>query len=185
MTMRMSAALGDDEDVGRLQAGGEVAEAAPGHELVFLDGPVVIDQDDVHVGLEPAVLEGVVQDDQVGLRDGLVQAVLRFLGGLELLGMGQEPATFHAVLVHGDGYGGELLRYLQRLVAVQERRSVAAHLLEAFRLPLVAAGKDGDVGIGPVIAAEEHPEDHLRMRCLSGAAHGDVAHANGGNIRLV
>ena len=168
-----------------LQAGGEVAEAAPGHELVLLHGPVEVHQDDVDVGFEPAVLEGVVQDDQVGLRDGLVQAVPRFLRGLEFLGMGEETAAFHAVLVHGDGHGGELLRNLQRLVAEQERRSVAAHLLEALRLPLVAAGEDGDVGVGPVVAAEKHPQDHLRMRGLAGAAHGDVSHTDGGDIRLI
>ena len=94
-------------------------------------------------------------------------------------------AAFHPVLVHGDGHDGELLRDLQRLVAVQERGPVAAHLLEALGLPLVAAGEDGDVGIGPVVAAEKHPEDHLRVRGLAGAAHGDVAHADGGNIRPI
>ena len=99
--------------------------------------------------------------------------------------MGKEAAGFYAVLVHGDGHGGEFLRDLQWFVAEQERRAVAAHLLEAFRLPLVAAGEDGDVGISPVVTAEEHPEDHLRMRGLAGTAHGNVAHANSGNIRLV
>ena len=99
--------------------------------------------------------------------------------------MGEEMAPFHAVLVHGDGHHGELLRNLQRLVAELERRSVAAHLLEPFALPFITPGEDGDVGIGPVVAAEEHPQDHLRMRGLSRAAHGDITHADGGNFRLV
>ena len=178
-------ALGNDEDVGRLEAGREVAEFAPGHQAVLLHGTVIVDEDDVHIRAEPPVLERVVQDDDIGLGDVLVQGFPGLLGGLEFLRMREEPAPFHPVLVHGDGHGRELLRDLQRFVAELEGRSLAAHLLEALGLALVPPGEDGDVGIGPFVTLEEVPEDHLRVRGLSGAAHGDVAHADGGNVGLV
>ena len=46
----------------------------------------------------------------------------------------------------------------------------------------MAPGKDRDVLIGPIIALEKSPENHLSVRGFAGSSGGDIADADGGNI---
>ena len=134
--------------------------------MVFVHRTVVIYQHDAQRGSQLAVLEGVVQDYDIGL---------------VLLYFREIIAAPYTVLVHRHGDGGELVRHLGRLVSVEGGRSVPGYDLEAFGAALVPAGKDGDIPVCPVVAFQQLPQDHLRMRGLARPADRDIAHADGGD----
>ena len=168
-------ALGDNHDVGRLEPGGKVPQMAPGQEVVLMDRAVVVDEDDVDRGAEPAVLEGVVQDNQFGLGKGRFRPFRRPAAFREL------PAAFHPVFVHGYMDGRKFLGNLERFVPVGTRRPVPRHCLEAARTTLVSPREHGQIGVCPFVALEQGPENHLRVGRFSGAAGRDVADADGRN----
>ena len=132
-----------------------------------MDGAVVVYQYDVHRGGQFPVLEGVVQDNQMG--------VLLFY---------QFLAAPDAVFVHGYRDRREFVGHLGGLVSVHEGGTVSGNQLKSFAMPLVASGQDGNVAESPVVALQELPQNHFRMRSLSGAAYCDVSNTDGGNIGL-
>ena len=74
--------------------------------------------------------------------------------------------------------------HLGGLVSVHEGGTVSGNQLKSFAMPLVASGQDGNVAESPVVALQELPQNHFRMRSLSGAANCDVSNTDGGNIGL-
>ena len=89
--------------------------------------------------LDGSVLEGVVEDDEVGLRHVLVDASAGFLGCLQKLGIAEEAAALLAGLVHGYGHDRELVLHLHRFVAEGLGAALERYLLEALALALVAS----------------------------------------------
>ena len=164
---QLGRAFGDDDQLRLLQAGGKVPQPAPGKEFVLENGAVIVNEDDVYVGGEGAVLEGIVQDDEPGPS------------------FAQHLAAAHAVFVHGDGHGGELPGYLQGLVAAEACAALPVHRLEAAALALVPARQDGQVAVGPGVALEQFSQNQLGVRGFPGTSGGNVANTDGGDIGLV
>ena len=98
--------------------------------------------------------------------------------------MGKEVAAVVAVLVHGHGGPGEVVLYLEGLVAKGEGRSVHVHDPEAAALALVAARQHRQVAAPPLFRAHQGVEDHFRMRGLSRTSHRNVAYTDGWNLSL-
>ena len=84
--------LRHDEVVGAVDLARQVAQRAHGHHFVVLDGTRGIDHQHVDLGLDVAVLEAVVHDDQVDFRM-----------------LGPDAADAHGTLLaHDDHRFGEL-----------------------------------------------------------------------------
>ena len=129
-------ALGNDDDVGVVQAALEVTQAAGGKERIAGDGAGIIGQDYAKVGLEAPVLVGVIEDDGLGtgeIRVGAMLECLRFLRVCE------DGAAFQAVLVNGDRNLGETTLEKQGLVAAEISGGSGEDLLEALAAALVAS----------------------------------------------
>ena len=96
-------AFGHHHQVGPVHPLGFLAQPSCGQQTVVGNHAVVIYQQDVEPRFHPAVLEGVVEQDDLHVTGGLVGAEM--------------PDAPAAVGIHGHVYVGELLLHLPRLVA--------------------------------------------------------------------
>ena len=172
-------AFRNDEDVGGVEATGQIAQASERQQGVLVDRTVVVYEDDVDSCPELPVLEGIVQEDDIRLGNIFVHAFAGLLAGLQFIRTGQETAAFNAVGIDSDSHDGKLLGYLQGLVAEKGGGTAAVHLLETLALALVAAGQDGDVAVCPAVARQERSENHLRVRSFPRPTDRHVTDADG------
>lgn len=155
--------LGDDHYLSPRELRRTVAQPSEGQHAVFVDGVVVVHQDDVDPGLDVAVLEGVVQYNQVHLRMGFAQPL--------------DP--FDASFADGDGDVGVLEFDLFGFVADFLEGAGHCGEQETFGLPFVAAREDGDVEF-----AVEQLDEAFGVGGLAGAADGEVPHADDGDVEF-
>lgn len=140
----------------------EFAEVAVGEYAVGEVGAIVFGKEYVDGWFEPAVLVDVVEDDDVG----------RVVEILEV-GDGEE-----SVFGNDGGYRGEFAGHHGWLVA------------DGIGIGVVLVGDNEALGVAAVTAAEhgdmhfvaEEREDVLYHRGLAGAACGEVAYADGGDV---
>jgi hypothetical protein len=140
---------GEEDGVGSFEAREGLAEEASGEYAAVTEGVGGVDEDEVEVAGEPAVLEAVVEDEG---GDFLVSAE-EFLSAGVAVGLGDDGG----VVVLGD----ELPEHLSFVGGLAGLGHVAAH-------------EDGGVMAGAAEAVVE-PEDDGGF---SGAAGGDVADAD-------
>ena len=155
--------LRDDDHLGPRELRRAVAQPAEGQHPVFVDRVVVVHQDDVDPRFDVAVLEGVVQNDEVDFGMGFAQPF--------------DP--FDAPFADGDGNVGVLEFDLFGFVADFLEGAGHCGEQEAFGLPFVAAREDGDAEL-----AGEQLDEEFGVGGLAGAADGDVPHADDGDVEF-
>jgi hypothetical protein len=133
------------------EAAAPVAEAPPRQEAVAVRRAVAVDKEERERRAYAAVLESVVEDDDV-------RGVFPFK---------ELPDAAYAVGIYGYREGGEFLFYLQRLVAVIGGGAGCFYIPEAFCPAFVAARQHGR----PASVAEEGNEEFgvRRFACSAGS----------------
>ena len=121
--------LGHDNDVGPVLSRQRLAQSAGRQQLVVDDQAVVVDQQDVDARLYVAMLEGIVEQDDVET------AVL----------FGQYLYAVHAFHVHRYDGVGILPLHLERLVANVAHGAVLVGDDESLRLSLIAPAEHGNL----------------------------------------
>ena len=146
-------ALGDDDDVGTVLAVQRLAQASCRQQFVVDDEPVVVDEQDIDAGLDIAVLEGIVEQDDIQLLvefhelvDGMTAVFIdRHRNILELL---LHLVGLVANLGHGDVGSGDAKTLALALVSPTEyghAELVFQQLGEIFDMGCLARASDGDV----------------------------------------
>ena len=107
--------------------------------MVLEGRPAVVNENYRKGRFDGSVLEGVVEDDEVGLRHVLVDAFAGFLGCLQELRVAEEAASLLAGLVHCYGHDREFVLHLHRFVAEGLGAALERYLLEALALAFVAS----------------------------------------------
>ncbi len=149
------------EVVGAVQLLGQVAQRAHGQHTIVLHGACGVDHHHVDFGLDVAVLEAVVHDDQIHL-------------GV----LGEDAADAVGPLLADDDHRvGELELDLQRFVAHVAVVRVGPDLQVAFGAPAVAAREQGHV-----VHLRHVADNHFGHRGLARSAYGDVADADDRNV---
>ena len=102
----------------------KISQLTEGKKLVFMDGAVVVDQDDIDVGFEFPILKGIVENYYVAFRDILIGAFTSLFGCLKIFGIAKEMAPFDSILVNCYCHGRELFCYLEGFIPECRRRPV-------------------------------------------------------------
>ena len=118
---------------------------------------MVVDEHDIDARLHIAVLEGIVEQDDVGLAALVAACQLRDAAG--------------ALVVDGDGDIRELGLHLEGLVTDVPDRGVLISLKETVAFALVASAEHCHLAI-----VFQQTDEVFHVRRFSRAAHGDVAH---------
>ena len=149
--------LRDDDDVGPVLGLQRLAEPSGRQQFIEDDQTMVVDEQDVDAGLHVAVLEGIIENDDVRTVFKIRQTVYA-------------PST---LLVHGDVDFRELPLDLVRLVAKVSHCGVGRGQQIAVALALVAPAQHGNLHL-----VLQQPDEILHVGRLARAAHGDVAHGD-------
>ena len=153
--LQLLGALRHDDDVSPVLAFQRLAQSACGQQLVVDDEAMIVDEQDVNARFDIAVLESVVQQNDIR---GLVAGLQQF-------------DAMRPLLVHGYGHVGELLLHLVRFIPYLTHGRVSPRQYKATALPLVATAQHGDAHL-----VLQQPHQILHMRRLARAANGDVAY---------
>ena len=159
-------AFGDHDDIGLPEAFAQIAQAPQREQQVRVYGTVEIDEDNVQVGAQAAVLEGIVEHDIV--RRGHVLRVR----------MAEAPASVDTVRIDGHAHDGEFFLDLDRLVAAKEGAAVQFHFRKTAALAPVPPRQHGDIAHRPFVGIEQQAQNQLHVRGFARAAGGDIAHAD-------
>ena len=131
--------------------------------MVLVDRTIIVDQHDVYVRFHVAVLKTVIQDDY-----------FRFFRELhEFL-----DAT-HSIRIHGYRDFREFVLYLHGFVPDVVCRGVFRCQHETRCLSFIPPAETGYT-----VIIFQLVDQGFRVRGFSRSAHGDISHANNGNVKL-
>ena len=145
----------DNHDVGAVLAHNRFSESSCRQQLVIDNQTVIVDEQDVDARFHIAVLEGIVEEDDIDV--------------LDIVPAGQLLNAPGAFLVHRYGNIGELRLHLVWLVTDGTDGRIVTSQHETTGLAFIAPAQHSH--LRPVF---QQTDQVFHMGCLSGAADGDV-----------
>ena len=145
----------DDHDVGAVLALYRFPESSCRQQLVVDDQTVVVDEQDVDARFHIAVLEGIVEEDDIDV--------------LDVISAGQLIDATSTFLVHGHGDVGKLGLHLVRFVADGADGRIVTGQHKTTGLTLIAPAQNGHLRL-----IFQQTDEVFHMGGLAGAADGDI-----------